>query len=131
MEIIRLLWSALVNAGTPASRIDIGHVGVFRALQKRRALRPSDEAAIIQLLQVKDIPSLRDYCNRLSLPYRAAFLRLPELFGDASVLDAAAEVLPALPEIASALASLESFVRKDERVALVVRPRRSDGLPLS
>lgn len=108
-EVIRLLWAALVNAGTPASRIDIGHVGVFRALAKAACLEAADETAIIQLLQVKDIPSLRDYCNKLSLPYRAAFLRLPELFGDSSVLELAAEVLPPLPEISSALASLRAL----------------------
>ena len=109
LEVIRLLSAVLIKAGTPASRIDIGHVGVFRALAKAAALESSDEAKIIQLLQVKDIPSLHDYCSQLALPYREAFLRLPELYGDVSVLDQAAETLPALPAIATALDSLRSL----------------------
>ncbi|MEZ7910695.1 MAG: ATP phosphoribosyltransferase regulatory subunit [Propionivibrio sp.] len=106
-EVIRLLAVALERAGAPASRIDIGHVGVFRALARAAGLEGADEATIIQLLQVKDVPSLRDYCDRLTLPYRAAFLQLPELYGDCRVLAQAGETLPALPEIAAALESLQ------------------------
>jgi ATP phosphoribosyltransferase regulatory subunit len=40
LEAIRLLADALTTAGTPASRIDIGHVGVFRALVQVAELEP-------------------------------------------------------------------------------------------
>ena len=109
LEAIRLLATALSTAGTPASRIDIGHVGVFRALVKAAALESADEAAILQLLQIKDIPGLREYCADFPEPYRTAFLRLPELYGGRELLSSAADLLPALPEIASALETLEQL----------------------
>jgi len=106
IEVIRLLAAALTAAGTPASRIDIGHVGVFRALATAAGLARGQEATILQLLQVKDVPSLRDCCATLGEPYRSALLRLPELYGDGDLLARAARELPALPEIASALETM-------------------------
>ena len=58
LEAIRLMAVVLGTAGIPASRIDIGHVGVFRALAGAAGLADDVEAKILQLLQVKDIPSL-------------------------------------------------------------------------
>lgn len=109
LEAIRLLAAALKAAGTPASRIDIGHVGVFRALASAAGLAANDEARILQLMQVKDIPSLRDCCASLAEPYRSALMRLPELYGGADLLLAAERELPALPEIASALETLRQL----------------------
>jgi ATP phosphoribosyltransferase regulatory subunit len=109
LEVIRLLGAALKTAGTPASRIDIGHVGIFRALAKASGLDAAAEARILQLLQVKDLPSLRDACAGLSEPYRAALLRLPALYGGGDLLDVAARELPALPEIDAALATMRQL----------------------
>lgn len=94
-----MLAASLKAAGTPASRIDISHVGVFHALAQAAGLGADLEAKILQLLQVKDIPGLTDCCAGLAEPYRSAFLRLPELYGGADILDIAARELPALPEI--------------------------------
>ena len=87
-------------------RQDIGHVGVFRALAGAAGLADDVEAKILQLLQVKDIPSLHDACEKVAEPYRSAFLRLPELYGDGNILETASRELPALPEIASALEAM-------------------------
>ncbi len=109
LEAIRLLAAALKTAGTPASRIDIGHVGVFRALANAAGLDKDDEARILQLMQVKDIPSLRDSCAKVAEPYRSALMRLPELYGGADLLGAAVRELPALPEITSALETMRQL----------------------
>ena len=109
LEAIRLLADALTIAGTPASRIDIGHVGVFRALVHAAALDAETEEKILQLLQVKDVPGLRECCAGIVEPYRAAFLRLPELYGGVDFLETAAQRLPAIPEISDALASLQAL----------------------
>jgi ATP phosphoribosyltransferase regulatory subunit len=106
LEVIRLLAAALAVAGTPASRIDISHVGVFRALALAAQLDGQAESKILQLLQVKDIPGLHECCAAIAEPYRAAFLRLPELYGGVDILDAAARDLPGLPAISSALATM-------------------------
>ena len=109
LEVIRLLDASLKAAGTPASRIDIGHVGVFRALVRGAGFDAELEAKVLQLLQNKDIPGLKECCADLAEPYRSALLRLPSLFGGAELLDEAAGVLPDLPEIASALATLRQL----------------------
>lgn len=109
LEAVRLLASALAAAGTPASRIDIGHVGVFRALANAAGLEASDEEGLLQLLQAKDVPGLRDFCGRIAEPYRAALMVLPELFGGDELPDSAARRLPDLPEIKAALATLKQL----------------------
>ena len=107
IEAVHLMAGALKMAGTPASRIDIGHVGVFRALVQSADLDSEAEARILQLLQIKDIPGLRENCANMAEPYRSAFMRLPELYGGADLLDAAARELPALPEITAALQTMQ------------------------
>ena len=119
LEALRLLALALKAAGTPASRIDVGHVGVFRALANAAGLNSADEEGLLQLLQTKDVPGLRDFCGRIAAPYGAALMLLPELFGGDELLDSAATRLPDLPEIRAALATLKQL-----RAAL-------PGLPLS
>ncbi len=109
IEIIRLMAKALKAAGTPASRIDISHAGVFRALVKAAALDEVTEMKTLQYLQVKDIPGLHDCCATVSEPYRSALLRLPELYGSADVLDIAGDTLPQLPEIVSALETMHTL----------------------
>jgi ATP phosphoribosyltransferase regulatory subunit len=109
IEIIRLMDKALKAAGAPASRIDVSHAGVFRALVSAAALDGDTEMKILQYLQVKDIPGLRDCCVAVCEPYRSALLRLPELYGGADVLDIAAAELPRLPEVVSALETMRTL----------------------
>ena len=109
LEVIRLLAAALAAAGTPASRIDIGHVGIFRALVSAAGLDAAAEAELLALLQVKDVPGLRTACASLPEPCRSALLRLPELYGGIEALDAAARDLPDLPEIAAALSTMRAL----------------------
>ena len=106
LEVIRLMATALERTGTPASRIDLGHVGIFRALARAAGLDAETEATVRQLLQAKDIPALSERCSGFSEPYRTAFLRLPALYGGAEMLVTALGELPPLPEIAVALDTL-------------------------
>ncbi|MDR2111618.1 MAG: ATP phosphoribosyltransferase regulatory subunit [Candidatus Accumulibacter sp.] len=106
IEVIRLMDKALKTAGMPASRIDVSHAGVFRALSRAARLDEEAEPKILQLLQSKDIPGLRDCCVGIEAPYRCALLDLPELYGGIELLEIARSKLPALPEIVSALDTL-------------------------
>lgn len=109
LEVLRLMAAALAAAGVPASRIDLGHVGIFRALAEAAGLNADQLDVALSLLQAKDVPGLEDFCAGLAEPYRAAFLRLPTLYGGVEVLDLAACVLPALAPIAAALADLKKL----------------------
>ena len=106
IEVIRLMDRVLKAAGTPASRIDISHVGVFRALAKAAGLDDEAEQKTLQYLQFKDVPALKDCCSAVAEPYRSALLRLPELYGGAEILGIASASLPQLPEINAALEAM-------------------------
>ena len=108
-EVIRLMAATLAAAGVPAARIDLGHVGVFRALAAASGLDAELEGALLQLLQAKDVPSLREPCGKLGEPLRSALLALPDLYGGVETLAAAAEALPPLPAITAALETLRQL----------------------
>jgi ATP phosphoribosyltransferase regulatory subunit len=109
IEVVRLMDEGLRAAGAPASRIDLSHVGVFRALSGAAGLDEDAELKILQLLQSKDVPGLRDCCAGIDAPCRLALLTLPGLYGGAEVLDEARAKLPALPEILAALEALRAL----------------------
>ena len=109
LEVVRLMAAALSTAGAGASRIDLGHVGIFRALAEAAGLDADQLDTALSLLQTKDVPGLEIFCSRLAEPYRAAFLRLPSLYGGVEILDVAARVLPALAPVEAALADLKKL----------------------
>ena len=108
-EVIRLMADTLRVARVPAARIDLGHVGVFRALAAAAGLDVELEGTLLLLLQAKDVPSLRELCVRVDEPVRSALLGLSSLYGGVEILAAAARSLPALPEIAAALETLQQL----------------------
>jgi len=108
-EVIRLMADALHCGGVSPARIDLGHVGVFRALADASGVGEELEALLLQLLQAKDVAGLREQCSRLEQPFATALLRLPGLYGGAEVLAAAATALPDLPQIRVALQALNEL----------------------
>ena len=106
IEIVRLLGQALALCEIPAARIDLGHIGIFRALTARAELSGEAQQELFAVLQAKDASSLREIVNAMAEPLRSAFLALPECYGGAAVLDKAARHLPDWPEIAAALDGL-------------------------
>ncbi|MCX7150578.1 MAG: ATP phosphoribosyltransferase regulatory subunit [Rhodocyclales bacterium] len=106
IEVIRLLAAVLGLCNITASRFDLGHVGVFRALTKQAGLAAEAEEELFGALQGKDVPTVRELVVDVADPVRSALLALPELYGDRGVLDQAEQVLPALPAIAAALSEL-------------------------
>lgn len=112
-EIIRLLAQALQFSGVDATRIDLGHVGVFRALVKGAGLDADVEQELFGALQAKDLPTLHELMDGIAIaePFRSALLALPECYGGSDALAAVAARLPALPEITAALAELATLAR--------------------
>lgn len=109
IEIVRLLAHSLEIAGLRASRIDLSHVGLFRALTAQAGLAADLEEELFALLQAKDLPSLRQRLVGVAEPVRSALLELPELYGGADVLERAAQRLPQTPEVTAALRDLRGL----------------------
>ncbi|HZV54521.1 MAG TPA: ATP phosphoribosyltransferase regulatory subunit [Rhodocyclaceae bacterium] len=105
-EVVRLLARALELAAIAATRIDLGHVGIFRALTAQAGLAGDVEEELFSALQAKDVPGLRALVATVPEPVRSALLALPDCYGGAEVLDEAARRLPDTSEIAAALATL-------------------------
>ena len=111
VEVQRLLCDALKIAKVKGARIDIGHVAVFRSLVVEGRVKPPLESELFEALQKKDIPALRSLTARMKERTRSALLLLPELYGGPEVLSVAARKLPALPELKSALKTLQALAR--------------------
>ena len=60
IEVVALMLAALHAGGIAQPRIDLGHVGVFRALSKRGGLEAELEQELFAVLQAKDMPDLRE-----------------------------------------------------------------------
>lgn len=110
LDVIRLMAGAFEEIRLPVSRIDLGHVGIFRALAEAAGLPQEAEESLLNLLQAKDVPGLQEACIDVPSPYREALQRLPQLYGGAEVLERAAAELPSLPAISAALNSLRHLL---------------------
>lgn len=110
IEVVRLLAEVMRLADVPASRIDLGHVGLFRVLAARAGLVPEREENLFDLLQAKDLPGLRELVADVAEPLRSALLTLPGLYGGAEILDEARARLPDDAEIGAALDDLTRLV---------------------
>ena len=109
VEVIRLLAQALEIAGVKTSRIDLGHVGVFRALSARGGLEAELEQELFTVLQAKDMPDLRELVMNVAEPVRSALLALPECYGGMETLQRALKLLPGDVEIVQAVQDLEKL----------------------
>jgi ATP phosphoribosyltransferase regulatory subunit len=107
IEVQRLMLAALGQTGIGRIQLDLGHVGIFAALARHAGLDGTGEEEFFRALQGKDIPALQELAAPLDARAREALLLLPELYGDVTVLETATRRLPALPEIARAIAHLK------------------------
>jgi ATP phosphoribosyltransferase regulatory subunit len=109
VEIQQLMLRALEAAGVEDVYLDIGHVGIFRALVSRAKLGPDAESELFRAMQVKDAPAVRELTRKLPRAAAEAFAVLPELYGGPEVLKDAKRRLPAHPEIVRALDDLQAL----------------------
>ncbi len=108
LEVQRLMLQALALIGVDGVHLDLGHVGVFRALVKRGSISAELEAALFAALQLKDVPALKALALGLPDDVQDALLALPQLYGNVEdVLLRARKMLPETAEIRTALLELE------------------------
>jgi ATP phosphoribosyltransferase regulatory subunit len=110
LEIVHLMATAFERIKLPLARIDLGHVGIFRALVESAGLSAEAEAELLQLLRDKDVPGLNLATASLPSPYREALLALPTLYGGPEMLAHARAMLPDLPAIVTALEQLQHLI---------------------
>lgn len=110
LEIQRLLRAALGACELTDIGLDVGHVGVFRAIARRAAVGPELEEELLEVLNAKDRPGLAGLTEGLEAAARDALRLLPDLYGGSEALARARRELPAWPEIGEALASLEALL---------------------
>ncbi len=113
LEIQQLMLQSLALLGIKEIHLDLGHVGVFRALASHAGLGKELENDLFTALQGKDSAALRTLVRPLGETLRNALLALPVLYGDcAEVLVRARHELPAYPGIKAALDMLETVSKK-------------------
>ncbi len=111
VEILRLLSRSLQLAGATTSRIDLGHMGLFRALTAHAGLNAADEEILYGILQTKDVPALREFVAGRPQIVADALLPLPGLYGGPEVLVRAMSELPDIPGVRAAIAELLHLVK--------------------
>jgi ATP phosphoribosyltransferase regulatory subunit len=108
LEVQQLMLQALLLMGIDGVHLDLGHVGVFRALVKRGQMSAELEAALFAALQLKDVPAIQTLVAGLPVEVQSALLALTQLYGNAAdVLSRARKILPENAEIRAALDELE------------------------
>jgi len=110
-EVIGLLLSSLGEAGVAGLHLDLGHVGVYRALANGAGVTgESEERELFDAMHAKDLPGVHELTASMPAAWRDAFAALVALYGPANeVLPAARNALPDVPAIANALATLDAL----------------------
>lgn len=110
-EVIVLMIEALRLAGIEHPVIELGHVGIFRAIAADAGCEPALESALFEALQRKSQPDLEDQLNDSHLDdrHRELFTALPDLLGSIGVLARARKLVRGLSEAQRAIDELEQL----------------------
>ena len=109
VEVIRLMLESLAQLGLLDVHLDLGHVGIYRALAEQAGLTDAQERQLFEVLQRKSRPELAELMNDydLSDDLKALFLQLPKLNGDRNILSTAQKLFAnANADVQKALADL-------------------------
>lgn len=109
IEVIRLMLDGLALAGARDIHLDLGHVGIFRALAAQAGLDAGREAVLQDILVRKSLPEWAE--AMAGLDGQALLTALPTLCGDLAVLERA------LATQGSAPAAVQSALRDVQAVA--------------
>lgn len=115
IEVIRLMLEMLAITGLQNVHLDLGHVGIYRALSKQAALSPQQESELFDILQRKARTELAELMQSYSLDndLKNMFLKLPELNGNKDIIAKAQSVFAkANADVKTALADLVGIADK-------------------
>jgi ATP phosphoribosyltransferase regulatory subunit len=106
LEILTLALDAMQAAQVQDIRVDMADARIVQALVSQAELDAPSRGLLHAALASKDQSEIRSITHASPAPIAQALQLLPQLFGDVSVLEEAARVLPSLPGISEALAHL-------------------------
>jgi ATP phosphoribosyltransferase regulatory subunit len=112
VEVIRLMLEMLAMTGLLNVHLDLGHVGIYRALAKQAQLSCAQESELFAVLQRKARPELAELMGGYAIAseLKTLFLKLPELNGDRATLNKARVIFAhANSEVQQALADLTAI----------------------
>ncbi|HTL74900.1 MAG TPA: ATP phosphoribosyltransferase regulatory subunit [Casimicrobiaceae bacterium] len=124
-EVIELLASSLATAGLRGLHLDLGHMGVYRALASGAGVTDSGEdGALYEALRTKDAPTVRALTQHLPAAWRSAFEALPQLYGPAD--EVLREARTRLPDVASIANALDALAALADAAAPLVEALHAD-----
>lgn len=109
LEVIRLMLEMLALTGLQDIHLDLGHVGIYRALARQAGLTPAQEGQLFEVLQRKACSELACLLDEFKVARASTDMlsALPLLNGDRAVLARAKTCfLPAGAEVRQALEDL-------------------------
>ena len=94
-EVIRLMLEMLAISGVQNLHLDLGHVGIYRALSEQANLNQQQEAELFDVLQRKARAELEELVNSFAIEpaFKKLFITLPKLNGDRDVLNQATNLM--------------------------------------
>ena len=109
-EVLALMGAVLEAVDAGPVVLELGHVGLCRALLEAAALPEDRERAVFDALQRKATADLDSLLASVEDPWASALKLLPKLYGDASVLKTAEQILaPLHPALGKALEELRAI----------------------
>jgi len=105
LEVQAMMVDALQALAIQDFVVDLGHVGIFRALAE--GLPPEIEQALMIALQGKNSPQIEAITEHCPEEQRDALRALPSLCGGLELIDRARSVLPHYPAVLKGLDDLE------------------------
>ena len=115
VEVIRLMLEMLAITGLTNVHLDLGHVGIYRALSRQAKLTDVQESELFDVLQRKARPELQGLLATYDIDadLKAMLLKLPELNGGKDTISKARSILAkANDEVKNALLDLEAIAEK-------------------
>lgn len=118
VEVVRLMLATLSSAGLSGVTLDLGHVGIYKAVLDSAALSVEQEKTVFDALQRKSLPDLQQALAGVEESIATLIVGLVDLHGDESVLAAArelfAETVPAALVAVDALQEVATNIRRQQ-----------------
>ncbi len=113
-EVLRLMLEMISAVGINNVHVDLGHVGIFRALTAAAGLDENQEAALFEAVQRKAESEIGEMLGswKVSKELKTGLVALTALNGDSSVLSEAREIFAMAPKpVLDALDDLGEVIR--------------------